>query len=596
MFNSVCSGWLRAHRSPANPVKKSLIKLAFLLSVPISVWAQQYTISTFAGTGQPGASGDHGTAVDAELSAPVGVVIGTAGTIFIVDNGNELIRVVSGGIITTYAGDGAAGYFGDGEAAIHAQLNSPAGAALDSSGNLYIADSGNNVIRMVTPDGTINTIAGSVCSLSATSGCGPGYSGDGGAPTAALLNSPLAVAVDPSGNLYIADAGNNVIRKISGGIISTIHSTLPLGHPSGIALDGARNLFIADTSNNRVVKLTPSGAATIVAGNGVPGYTGDNGPAIQAELEFPAAVAVDGVGNLYIADKTNCVIREVNTAGTIFTIAGNGLAGYSGEGVAVDQELNFPSGVTVDAFGNLYIADTGNNRIRFLQAPPPAISQNGVVNAASFASPLSPGELATVFGTSFGVSIAGATSLPLPTSLASVSVTVGGRLAPIFYVGPAQLNFQVPWETGTGNVNVSVSVNGVAGNTISVPVVASSTGLFTEGAGAAVQNPDYSLNTTSNPAAAGSTLTAYLTGSGPVTQTPADGIASPATPLIKATLPVTATIGTQSAPVVFAGLAPGLVGVFQVDVTVPSGTAAGTYPLTITVGTQASNSASISVK
>jgi uncharacterized protein (TIGR03437 family) len=461
---------------------------------------------------------------------------------------------------------------------------------------MYIADAGNAVIRMIATDGTITTIAGFACLEGQTTACGDGYAGDGGAATSAQLNNPLAVAVDSSGTLYIADSGNNVIRKVSGGIISTFHGTLSLQHPAAVALDVYRNLYIADTGNNRIVEYSPSGAATVVAGTGAFGYSGDNGPATQAQLAFPSGVAVDGAGNIYIADKTNCVIRKAAIGGNITTIAGNGYTGYSGEGIAVNVELNFPSGVAVDPFGNVYVADTGNNRIRLLQPPAAAISVGGVGNAASFAPPLSPGEIASVFGSYFGVSILGAPSVPLPTVVGGISVTVAGRPAPLFYVSPTQINFQVPWETATGSANIVVSVNGVAGNTVSVPVVAASPGLFTAGADAVVQNSDYTLNQASNPAAAGSAIIAYLTGSGPLSQSIADGAATPSSPLIHATSTVTATIGTQSAPVLFAGLAPGFVGVLQVNVMVPSSMAAGTYPLTITVGNQASNSASISVK
>lgn len=579
-------------------LNRILFHAALYLLLPLCAWAQQYTISTFAGTGAPGETGDAGSAVNATLSAPVGVLIDPKGNLYIVDNGNERIRLVSAGVINTIAGDGATGYFGDGEPATDGQINSPAAVALDSSGNLYIADSGNNVIRMVAPNGNISTVAGNVCTSSTTTDCGAGFSGDGGAATAAQLNNPLGVAVDSSGNLYISDSGNNVIRKVSGGNIATVGSTLRLLHPAGIALDVYQNLYIADTSNSRIVKYTPSGAGTVVAGTGVAGYSGDGGPAIQATLEFPADVKVDGVGNLYIADRTNCVIREVTVDGTINTIAGNGQTGYSGEGAATAVELNFPGGVAIDPYGDVYIADTGNNRVRLLQPPPPAISTGGVVNAASFAVgvPISPGEIASVFGTYFGVSIGNAASVPLPTVLAGVSITVGGRKAPLFYVNPSQINFQVPWETPLGSANVVVSLNGVPSNTAAVPVIAASPGLFTMGTAAVVLNSDNTLNQSSSPAAPGSAISAYLTGSGPVNHTIADGVASPSAPLVEATSKVTATIGTQSAQVLFAGLAPGFVGLLQVNLTVPAGLASGSYPLTVSIGGQASNSASISVK
>ncbi len=190
-----------------------------------------------------------------------------------------------------------------------------------------------------------------------------------------------------------------------------------------------------------------------------------------------------------------------------------------------------------------------------------------------------------------------ASSVPFPTTLGVVSVSVGGRPAPVFYISPTQINFQIPWETSVGNADVTVTVNNVTSSAGTVAVKAADPGLFTQGDGdAIVQNSDYSLNTSSNPAAAGSAIIAYLTGSGPVNQSVADGAVAPSSPLVQVTSQVSATIGTQNAQVLFAGLTPGLVGVLQVNVTVPAGTTTGSYPLTITVGGQASNSAPINVK
>jgi uncharacterized protein (TIGR03437 family) len=252
--------------------------------------------------------------------------------------------------------------------------------------------------------------------------------------------------------------------------------------------------------------------------------------------------------------------------------------------------------MAVDPSGRVYVADTGNNCVRLLQPPSPAISVNGVVNAASFAPHISPGALATVFGNYFGAANLGAT-VPLPTSLNGVQVAVGGRLAPVLYVTPTQVNFQVPWETAPGTADVAVSLNGVNSFVVSVPVLSAAPGLFFLASGAAVvQNSDYSLNQANNPAAAGSAIVAYLTGSGPVSGTVADGTATPAAPLLQATAPASATIGPAPAQVLFAGLTPGFVGLVQANIVVPSGLAPGTYPLTITIGGQASNSATISVK
>ena len=279
------------------------------------------------------------------------------------------------GTIVTAAGNGTAGYSGDNGPATAAELNDPYGVAVDAAGDLFIADTDNNVIReVVKATGDIITVAGNGTA---------GYSGDNGPATAAELNHPDGVAVDAAGDLFIADADNNVIREVvkaTGDIITVAGNgtagysgdngpatAAELNYPNGVAVDAAGDLFIADTGNNvirEVVKAT--GDIITVAGNGTAGYSGDNGPATAAELNYPTGVAVDAAGDLFIADTGNNVIREVVKAtGDIITVAGNGTAGYSGDnGPATAAELNCPDGVAVDAAGDLFIADTDNSVIR----------------------------------------------------------------------------------------------------------------------------------------------------------------------------------------------------------------------------------------
>ncbi len=269
-------------------------------------------ISTVAG----GGVGDFGYATNAALYAPSGVAMDGAGNLYIADRDNERIRKVdTNGVITTVAGNGTNGYAGDGGAATNAELANPIGVAADGTGNLYIADFINNRIRKVDTNGVITTVAGNGVK---------GYAGDGGAATNAELGLPSSVAVDGTGNLYIADEFTFSIRKV-------------------------------DTN----------GVITTVAGNGAFGYAGDGGEATHAELNSPTSVAMDGAGNLYIADMHNQRIRKVDANGVITTVAGNGTNGYAGDGgAATNSELNLPHSVAVDGVGNLYIADAGNMRIR----------------------------------------------------------------------------------------------------------------------------------------------------------------------------------------------------------------------------------------
>jgi uncharacterized protein (TIGR03437 family) len=243
------------------------------------------------------------------------------------------------------------------------------------------------------------------------------------------------------------------------------------------------------------------------------------------------------------------------------------------------------------------VADTNNHVVRALDPSYPVISNGGVVNAANFTAQISPGSLASVFGTGFGT-VTSSAEAPLPTSLNGASVSVNGQAAPILALTPTQINFQVPWGTATGTGKVVVSLNGGASNTISVPVLSAAPGLFVLSNGSAiVQNyPDYSLNDAAHPIAAGGTIIAYLSGSGPVSPTVTDGAATPSTTLFRATSAVSARVGSSAAQVSFVGLTPAFVALTQANVVVPASLAAGNYPLTVTINGETSNAGTISVK
>ena len=277
------------------------------------------TINGLAGTGTSGATGDGGPATAAQLNQPEDAVTDASGNTYIGDDRNCEVRKVSpSGTITRFAGTGTCGFTGNGGPATSAGLSDANGVAVDASGNVYIADSLNNEVRVVSPSGIITAFAGNGT---------PGYL-DHGPATAAELNFPWGVRVDRSGNVFISDRGNHVVREVNtSGIINT------------------------------------------VAGNGTAGYTGDHGPATAAQLSSPAGMSVDASGNLFIADEGNRSIREVNTSGTITTVAGNGTSGTSGDGgPATSAELSDPYGVVEDNMGNLYIADCGGNSVREVSA------------------------------------------------------------------------------------------------------------------------------------------------------------------------------------------------------------------------------------
>jgi sugar lactone lactonase YvrE len=332
-------------------------------------------ISAYAATLVAGYSGDGGPATAAQISTPEDLVCDAAGNLYICDASNNMVRKVSTtGIITGFAGQ--SGLFGDGQPAISSEMTIPYNIATDATGNVYLADILNNRVRKIDAvSGLMTTVAGT-----GYAGYDDSFGGDGGPATAALINNPSAVAIDNAGNIYVADNTNGRIRKVNAaGIISTIAGNggptyngdngpavlAALESPVGVAVDNAGNVFVADQQNSRIRKIDAAGIIHTVAGTGTSGFSGDGGAAIYARINAPNDVAVDLEGNLYIADFNNHRIRKVDTAGIITTIAGTGAAGPAGDGgAATDASLNYPAGVKVDASGNVYIADYENNKVR----------------------------------------------------------------------------------------------------------------------------------------------------------------------------------------------------------------------------------------
>jgi sugar lactone lactonase YvrE len=369
----------RSSRAHGVPSKRRFLAFAGVTSKPggasagyINLGIALVATLLLAGCGSSGGISSISSTVSV-LSDPRGLAVDSSRNLYIADSGHHEISEVtrSTGLLTVIAGTGLPGYSGDGGAATSAQLSFPQGVALDSSGNIYIADTGNNCIRKIASNGVISTIVG----------------------VGAQLKGPQAVALDSSGNLYIADTGNNVIRKVvlSTGVITTVAgngtqcnpaisapcgdggpaTSATLNTPADVKVDSSGNLYIADQSNF-VIREVSGGNIATVAGSYVSGggcqsliTTCDNGgPATSALLNNPQAVAVDSSGNIYIADTGNNVVRKVS-GGTISTVVGNGTAGYSGDGhSATGAELNSPNGLIFDSSGTLYIDDAGNKVVR----------------------------------------------------------------------------------------------------------------------------------------------------------------------------------------------------------------------------------------
>jgi NHL repeat len=440
-------------------------------------------INTVAGNGSSGDTGDGGPATSAAIN-PTAVAIDTAGNIYVVDFTFNSIREVnaSTGVINTIAGTGQSGDSGDGGPATSATLSSPEGVALDGAGNIYIAEEGGARIRKVTAStGIIDTVAGN-------GACG--YSGDGGPATAAQLCGPNGVAVDGAGNIFIADLSNYRIRKVtaSTGIISTVAGTGTYGYsgdggaatnaqlagPIGVGVDEAGNLYIATYVDSRVREVNASsGIINTIAGNGTNGYSGDGGPGASAELYEPNGVGVDAAGDVYIADSLNNRIRMVAAStGIITTVAGDGPSGsfgtYSGDGGQATQAgLDGPVGVAIDPSGTVYIADDFSARVRAVGPPAGSghVNPKFVVLAVSYAPP---GSKSTV---NYGGSVMLGTSSSLAgtfTNNTNVSVTIASKVG-IFGTGNSLSGTASTAYTQEQDTSSSVAVNQTTSSATIIP-------------------------------------------------------------------------------------------------------------------------------
>lgn len=343
-------------------MKKQIHQLfiVFFFIVCQQSYAQIVNVTTFAGSGSQGAT--NGTGTSASFKSPYSLAVDASENVYVADTDNHLIRKITpAGVVSTFAGSGSAGSVnGTGTAS---SFNYPEGIAVDALGNVYVGDTYNQVIRKITPAGDVTTLAGSG-SVGSVNGTG----------AAASFNYPKGVAVDASGNVYVADSGNNLIRKITAaGVVSTLAGSGSQGStdangmaasfrgPSALVSNDLGNLYVADTYNNSIRKITSAGDVTTLAGSGSPGAT--NGTGIGAKFYYPAGVTLDGSGNIYVADVFNDVIRKITAAGVVSTFAGSGNTG-STNGSGTTAKFNLPNGVAIGASGNLYVADQSNHLIR----------------------------------------------------------------------------------------------------------------------------------------------------------------------------------------------------------------------------------------
>jgi sugar lactone lactonase YvrE len=328
-------------------------------AVPATIYGQ---VTTFAGSGAQGKANGNGTT--ASFNLPFGIAADVTGSAYVADEGNNLIRKITlTGAVSTFAGSGTIGSLNGTGAS--ASFNHPHGVTVDAFGRAYVADYGNNKIRHITASGLVSTLAGD----------GNVGNSNGNSAASANFYHPMGVSVDASGNVYVADEGNNLIRKItSAGVVSIFAgstngagkvngtgTSASFNGPAGVATDISGNVYVADYANSLIRKISPAGVVTTLAGSSSWGNVNDIG--ILASFRLPEGVAVDAEGNVYVADSGNNLIRKINSAGVVTTLAGSGAyGGANGTGTAAS--FNFPTGVAVDGAGSLLVADAGNNQIR----------------------------------------------------------------------------------------------------------------------------------------------------------------------------------------------------------------------------------------
>ncbi len=568
----------------------------------VDIWDRIYTTAGFsvmrymggtnaliAGVGTQYFAGDGGPAAGAKFNAPMGLFRDPSGNLFIADSANKRIRrITPDGMIATVAGTSKPD--ADSLQPTSVALAGPSSVVMNSRGELFIADPPANRIRRIGVDGTMTTIAGMDEAA---------YKGDGWFGIYAALNGPRALAIDKEDNLYIADTGNNRVRKMNpvgtiytvagGGETDapdgTMASEAKLSEPAGVAVDEAGNLYIADTKNDRIRVVDTDGRIRTFADG------------TSAGLSRPTGLRAASNGDLFVTDTGNNRIVRITSTGAVEAIAGSGKRGLAGDdGPASEASLSSPADLLIESDGSILFTDSGNGRIRKLTpevtiVPPPTIAKLSIVHGATFQEgPVAAGEMISILGVGLGPEPGISAKLTpegtLQTDVAGTQVLFDGHPAPLFYVHDQQVNAQVPYEVyGRFQTELSVVVKGAVVATATIPVNSAVPGLLTanKGIGQAIAlNQDGTANSFENPAVRGSVLVLYGTGDGEMTSESKTGKPAVAAPFRS---PVSVLIHGKPVDVLYAGSAPSLVGLMQINVGIPANFPhAGILDIVVSIG------------
>ncbi|MEI9812088.1 MAG: hypothetical protein WDO18_05170 [Acidobacteriota bacterium] len=551
-----------ANKSVTLPVQLTIVARGSL--------GPRYTLSTVAGSGNTGSTTGSGPALLTPIGRTKGIALDSQNRL-VFSGGSRIWRLTDSNL-ETLAGNGTATSTGDNGPALQATVNAPDAIVIDAQDQIYFSERSPSKIRRIS-NGQIANVLDSTKSSNffATQGFDIDANGQ------FIVTADLTVA-KYNGQTYTE-------------LVDQSNFKIPVSSPAGLAIGPNGDYFVSNQSPDQILRITPAGVATIYAGIGTPGFSGDGGPATSAQVNDPAGLVFDPQGTLFFVDQGNSRIRSITPDGTIRTIAGSGLSGFAGDGLTGPfAGFGVPTGIAIDRSGNLYVSDTFSERIRKLtKETVPAPKPAALLHGASGSPKLAPGGLFSLYGELLSNTTKITGSTPWPRTIDSVAVTINGVAAPLYYVSPSQINGQIPYETALGTATALVSVNGSDPISIQFQVVAANPGILVyNGTRAVAVNPNGSVNAQNAPAKPGDVELLYFSGIGVPDVTVATGEGSPSDPLARAKYQYQIKLNGQVVDVAYLGLAPTFPALCQANFTIPN-LPAGEYELVMVINGEESN-------